>query len=346
MNFIPFLPFITSVIRLFLGFKIVRILVQLLGPTRFYSWKTFFWLGIFSWLMSSLASGLVDRVIYVCGWIFFIAAIDWFAREDKIPLRPWLTSALICIFVFDLATAGIKREALVFWPTIAGVVAAIPYFIDNQLYPKLPSQVERQRLVVLVLSQILLSCWLQFFIITQNLMADYPSLLADNLERSSFLVKVDLGKPERPKGVDLINGIKEELIQDLGQEPWSEVKERLSQPGFPESLQVTSDKVKQKVLPNSTTNLLGKETSEASLWEVESDTKPVASGYNLRLKAKWKGPHFENTDYQVEQYCEIVPVLVYKSDKESIKINCNQMQVRGWPQEVIDSKRKPFISIN
>lgn len=336
------MKFIAHAIKFVLALEVVQALIKALTPERYYCWKTFCWLSIFSWLTAALATGLVSRVIYICGWSLFIASIDWAAREEKIPLRPWLTAALICIFVFDVITGQVPKQAIVFWPPVAAIVAALPSFFNKQLYLKLPSEKERQKLLVLVLSQVLLSCWLQFAILTQNLMANYPSLLAEDISESNFLVKFEGIIQAKPKGVDIINGLKDELNDELGKQPWSEVKAWFSTPRLPEAVQVMSDEVKEQVLPVVNNNLLGQEKSERDLWEIQADARQTAAGYNLKLKAVWNGPRSQTEEYYVEQSCSISPVLVYSPNKDSIKFSCQEMKIEGWPQK--DPQKESFIS--
>ena len=332
------MKFITRAIQFVFALEAVKALNKAVTPDRYYSWKTFCWLSIFSWLMAALATGLVNRVIYICGWSLFVASIDWAAREKKMPLRPWLTAALICTFVFDTLMGQVPKQAIVFWPPIAAIVAALPYFFDKKLYFKLPSAKQRQQLILLVLSQILIGCWLQFTILTQNMMVNYPSFLAEDISESNFLVKFEGIIPAKPKGVEIINGVKDQLKEDLGKQPWSGVKQWFSNVGLQENVQVMSEDVKEQLIPVVANKLLGQQKSEKDLWEIKADAKQTAAGYNLRLKAVWTGPRSRNEPYYVEQSCSISPVLVYSPNKDSIKFNCQEMKVAGWPQD------EPFIS--
>lgn len=96
--------------------------------------------------MAMLASTrLLEDLLTNFGWIFLILGVHWWTtsanqlrigyseaeRKDGFPLSPWITGALVSLYLFGGGTGDIRREALIYWPSISAVIAAMPDFFGG-----------------------------------------------------------------------------------------------------------------------------------------------------------------------------------------------------------------------
>lgn len=288
-------------------------------PPSAFSWETMIFLSIFSYYMVWLASSReLKELLANFGWIFLIVGVHWgttsanqlrIGYDDKVPrdgfpVSPWITGALVSLYIFGAWTGEVRREALIYWPTISALIAIMPDFLgekpDGGLTFKKAPLGERQNIVVLVATNLLLSCWFQFHFITQDWLAQYPSLLADNFDSSSFVVKSPNSSQE-PRGVQILNAMEPKLSQQLNGKPWPEVERLLLKE---ERIKLVNKIQKQAIIPSST-------LEEDELWRVV----PIVSarkggGYNFNLQANWIGPRSQQKQKQAAQYSLVKPCQV------------------------------------
>ena len=140
---------------------------SLLIPPSYLSWQTCVLLSLFSWLMAILSEGtdaspFTVALLSTFSWLFLTIAL-WWALSDNpvkvgyVSISPWITAAVICVFVFGPWTTERLQWAMAVWPVIATVLVAIPKFVNWNLNWQLPKPPIRQYLVVLLLINLLLS---------------------------------------------------------------------------------------------------------------------------------------------------------------------------------------------
>jgi hypothetical protein len=278
--------------------KLLKWLKKLVTPPRAYSWQTLILLSLFSYVMSFLATGLVRNWLSTWGWIFLIWGVGWATNEQPIYigpfcLSPWITGALVCIFIFGSWSDGLPPLALIWWPPVSAVIAAMPHFLEKGLKLRLPPPRVRQQLVILFGSHLLISCWFQFYFVAQNLLYQYPSLLADDFSQSAFVVKLKTQPPTTPRGAIILNLMEPHILQDLDNQPWSQVEQWFLEQQ--KQIQAVRKQV-QKELPKAEEDLW---------WLFDSKEFPSASGYNLKMWALWQGPRSKPENYHIEKLCQI-----------------------------------------
>jgi Family of unknown function (DUF5357) len=294
-----------------------------------FSGTTALLLGIFSWLVYLLIQEpAAKELVAITGWFFLIVGTDWvlFKKTVPIPLLglkitygPWVTGALVSFalyinrfFIQDEATA------LVSWPLLSGLIAAVPTVLKTGPQIKryedfLPR--ERQFLVLLALISILLSCWIQFYFLLDNLVQQYPSLLADaNISRSAFIVRVN--PPPVSKGVEILDTaeavIRENLRRgELRGRSWADGQRLLF------NVQTETSPIRPRdMAPAIATKVFGNTPSveEAPLWLYNAqffpsnvDNAPGAQQSpwfgTLVLQAIWRGPSSQPNGYTLEKSC-------------------------------------------
>lgn len=267
--------------------------------------------------MSILADGFIKDLLINFAWIFLILGVFWGSTacsrlrigyrtpaEPGIPLSPWITGALVSIYIFgvllDNGTGEMSQEMLVSWPIISAMIAILPDYLGAGGFKvKTPAPEKRQQEVLLLGSQILLSCWFQFHFVVQDYLAQYPSLQADDFRKSAFVVKWEgLLYTETPRGAEILNTVENDLEKQLDARSWPEVERLLLQDERKKLIETTQQQAKERLL----------RVEEDELWDVTSKVSSRGSGYNLELQAIWRGPRSRDQPYVVTKTCQITPV--------------------------------------
>ncbi len=285
-------------------------------PPSAFSWQTLILLSLFSYYMAFLATEYVSYLLINFAWIFLILGVFWGtttanqfrvgydekAKKDGFPLSPWITGALVSIYIFGGYEGEITRETIIYWPVISAVIASIPDFLgENEaggLKLKAAPLQKRQNLVVLFGTQLLLSCWFQFTFVVQDWLVQYPSLMADDFQQSAFVMKQQSATSTMPRGGLILNAMEPKLVQQLGSRPWSEVERLLLKEERAKLINTIAAQTKQQL----------QSVEEDELWQVTSGVSSRASGYNLELEAIWEGPHAKPQKYSVVKPCQITQV--------------------------------------
>jgi hypothetical protein len=282
---------------------------KFLTPAKAYSWQTFIYLSVFSWGISYFAVGYIRDIIAFCGWLFLLAGTTWYTTDDPLripgtfmPVGAVITGFLVSVFAFGYQESGLTFNTIVIWPTIAALVTAIPNFFEGNggrlPNAKLPKLQDRQKVVVLLAWCMLISCWLQFYFVIDKWLKEYPSLRADNFQKSAFVIRLE-PPARKPKTGDLIlNKLQPLVNQQLANKPWGEVEKWLI-----EANQQLGNLGRRTINSN-----LGK-SQERLLWRVEPRVVNIKPGYGYRLDILtiWGGPSANSQGYYWKKSCLIQP---------------------------------------
>lgn len=291
-------------------------------------------LSIFSYYMTWLAStSLLKDLLSNFAWIFLIIGVHWGTTSanqlrigydstiprDGFPVSPWITGGLVSLYIFGAWTGEVGREALIYWPTISALIAIMPDFLgetpDGGLTLKKAPLNTRQDMVVLVGTQLLLSCWFQFHFVTQDWLAQYPSILADNFNDSSFVTKFQPLNSEKPRGALILDTMEPQLRQQLNGKPWPEVERLL----LKEERNKLVDKIQTQAVKQVTP------VDEDELWEVTPNVSSrKGGGYNLNLQANWLGPRARPKEYSLVKPCQVTQVATPAKSPATKPLNANQ----------------------
>lgn len=271
-------------------------LQKLLLPPRAFSWETLVLLSLGSCFAAYISTGIVRTFISNCGWIFLIFGVCWGTAQKRlrignIYLSPWITGALVSTYIFGNISQ--PDLAVIFWPIISAVIATVPNYFGKGLKLQLPNPDKRQKMMVFFLSHVVISCWFQFYYILQDWLQEYPSLLADDLRRSAFLVKLPASEPVISRGTLILNSLETKLSEKLDNKPWSQIERWL---------QDRENNLKSAV--QASKKELG-EVEEDAWWQFTSKLSSSESGYNLQLIAIWQGPRSKPEMFSIEKLCKI-----------------------------------------
>jgi Family of unknown function (DUF5357) len=301
---------------------------KLLTPTKAYSWQTFIYLSLFSWGISYLAVGYIKDIIAFCGWLFLLAGTAWYTTDDPLrvpgtfmPVGAVITGFLFSVFAFGHQENVLTSKTIVIWPTIAAIVTAIPNFFEGSggrsATAKLPKLQDRQKVVILLAWCMLLSCWLQFYFVIDKWLKEYPSLRADNFQKSAFVIRLEPPVPKPRNGDLILNKLQPLVTQQIAKKPWSEVEKWL----------LEANQQLGNLGRRSIENNLGK-SKEKILWRVEPRVVNIKSGYRLDILTIWAGPSADYRGYYWKKSCLIQPSTSNKQtdNKNTVaNISCERL---------------------
>ncbi|MEH2361929.1 septal junction protein FraD [Nostoc sp.] len=292
---------------------------KILIPPKAYSWQTFIYLSVFSWILSYFAIGYIKDIIAFFGWLFLIAGTAWYTTEDPLrvpgtfmPVGAVITGFLVSVFAFGSQEEVITPRIIVFWPTISALITAIPEFIegnDTDAKARIPKPEDRQRIIILVASSMLLSCWIMFYFVMDNWLREYPSLQADSFKRSTFVVRTIEPVKIPQNGVIILEKLQPIVIEQIAERPWSEVEKWLLD-------------AKQRVgtLGREVIKINLSQYEEKELWHVEPRVANTKSGYILDLLSIWIGPSSNPQGYYLKKSCRIEPVAATNNSGNKITV--------------------------
>ncbi|UZQ55669.1 DUF5357 domain-containing protein [Trichothermofontia sichuanensis B231] len=172
--------------------------VKILIPPQTSSWQTFFLVSISSFFLAQFANApFLQIILKTLGWLFALISVHWwtFQNSDKVSIAkqffigPWLTGLLVCLVLLKEWIVPYPDRVLIYtaasWPLVSVAIAIWPRFSDPgvrfvgtdddpEKYQKIIDN--RRDIMLLVLGNLILSCWLRFyFIVAKWVELSYPS---------------------------------------------------------------------------------------------------------------------------------------------------------------------------
>jgi hypothetical protein len=281
-------------------------LKAVLLPKRYFSWQTVIYMSLFSWLMSLLSSGLAATVFTVgvmatSSWIFLALGVGWALEANRvrpmgISIAPWVSGAILCLFLFGSWGGRWAQPALTTWPLISFLVVAIPNLVSWELQPKVPPPAIRQKLVLLFFLSLLFSSWFQFYFRIQNWLQAYPSLIADDFDRSNFVYRIPGQSVPLSAGVTHLTEAETIIKDQLSGKPWPWVERWLL------NIEGQQQAIQQQIYNTRYGS------AEDALWRLDLQPLSSGAGYTLKLRAIWTGPTADQSGYYLEKTCQVMPM--------------------------------------
>ena len=123
--------------------QILTNLGNLLRPPRYFAWQTVIYMSLFSWLMSMLARAVFATpftvgLLATISWICLAIGVGWALETNKIrpfgiSIAPWVSGAILCLFLFGSWGGRWLQPALVAWPLMSFAMVAIPTLVSWDL---------------------------------------------------------------------------------------------------------------------------------------------------------------------------------------------------------------------
>jgi hypothetical protein len=276
-----------------------------LSKIKPFSWETALLLSLLSWFVFLLVQGrLVKHFVSIFAWGFLIIGTDWalMGKKVTIPLigytfqyAPWLTGALACAAFFsnDFIIRD-WRSALISYPIFAAVFMGYAKFIQNGLKWQVPDPGGRQDLVLSFLFCGLLSCWVQFHFLVQDLVQQYPNLLTEDFDRSVFVTRLNPVRRSRTKAFSLLEATELRVRQELAGKTWVEAEAWLR----------NVDSIEADLNRQVVDQVYGdQQIREKQLWQITVDPVFNPTVIELNLRTTWLGASSRPNGYTLRRPC-------------------------------------------
>jgi hypothetical protein len=283
-------------------------LAKVLVPPRYFAWQTVLYMSLFSWLMSVLALAVLATpftvgLLATFSWILLAVGIGWALEANKVrpfgvPIAPWVSGGILCMFLFGSWGGQWFQSALVAWPLVSFAVVALPQLVGWNLKPKSPPPPVRQQLALLFCLSLLFSSWFQFYFRIQSWVRDYPSLVADSVDKSAFVYRVPGQAIALPAGVNHLTVAEAMLREQVADKPWPAVERWL----------LNLDGQRQAMQRQVQSQMGLNPSLEDRLWRIDFQPVTNGEGYTLKLWAIWLGPAADQSGYYLEKSCLLMPI--------------------------------------
>jgi len=272
------------------------------------SWQTFISLSVFSVIVAGITNSPIQIIIANLGWLFLVIGIWWFTYDPIVKKKltfnglfigPWIVGAIMCLWLFGSWDGAPTPASFISWPPVSALIWSTRRFIKGDPDKKTPTYTvpkpdDRQDIVLMLLSNLIISCWFQLHFLLQDWLIAYPTIRSDDFSRSAFVVKLYPENTSNTGGITLLNAAEQSLKTRLEGKPWADVERWLS----PEQLNQEIPRLAadaQKQMPRS---------SENNLWDLRGRVLPD-SQYTLELQAIWQGPSARTEGYYITKACQI-----------------------------------------
>lgn len=283
--------------------KFLRLANLIISP-RSFSWKTLILFGLFFWIMALVFGGLIgnlrlQNIFSFWGCLVIVCGYAWFTVENPLivqgfSLSTWILVEVLCLFLASLQPKNIQ----VIWmiaPVLSAIFAAWPEFMAAERNLKNLKNEQRFKLLIWLLIHLVISSWINFYLMIQYWVKEYPSLLADDLSQSDFVVKIQPFSRPTTGGEKVLNAMERQLKIQVDGKLWMVAENWLKNVNQLEKLQ---NQAKQRI----------SRVQEKNLWKFRTKVTAQKTGYNLLMIAEWQGPSSHPQGYLLKKVCQVNPV--------------------------------------
>ncbi|MFB2836801.1 DUF5357 family protein [Floridanema evergladense] len=276
-------------------------LITLIKPPQTFSWQTLIYTSIFFWIIALLLGILTGNAklqdtFSLLGCVIIISGYAWFTVErpfivQGFSLSAWILVGVICLFITSVQPKFASFIWIV-WPVLSAIVAAWPEFIAAGRKLNNLRNEQRFKLLIWFLIHLIFSCWIQFSLIIQGWILQYPSLLADDLSQSDFVVTIKSFSRPVTEGEKVLEAMERQLKTKLEGKSWVIAENWFRDTNQLEKLQNQAKQTLSKI-------------EEKNLWKFNAKITDQKTGYNLLMVAEWQGPSSNPQGYLLKKVCQV-----------------------------------------
>jgi hypothetical protein len=305
-----------------------KILKPLLPPKLFH-WQTPLLISLFFFFLSAIEinNQELKTMLADLSWICVTIGVGWRTNQPplliwEINISPWIIGALISVFLSEKLALNYQSLAIIFWPLISVCLAVIIKFIQsNRELQKSPPLI-RPIFLILILTHLLISCWLAFHFTIQDWIKQYPSLLAEDFSKSSFVISLNPRSLTNSRGMLIIKLMENQLNIKIRNQSWEKVEAWLIAMSKKEIYM--RNEISKKIPP----------LPENSHWNLQTQIIQGQSRYQITLLAIWEGPSTKPGGYTMSKYCEVTKIVNYAN------ITCQAIKMDNPPVKTTKIKGK------
>ena len=273
-----------------------------------FSWQVALLLSLFSWLTYLLIRDAgIKQFISAVAWIFLIVGVDWWLLKEEFTLPgiglkfrygAWITGALaVCALWSNGWLIQDGETALTTWPLLSVIFATLPHFLKPGFEVKSPNSEVRKDLAIVILLGILLSCWLRFHFLLQHYLQNYPSIAADNISRSAFVVRMNPHSVPSTSGVKILNAAEATVRNELAKRSWNDGQRWL--------IDISTQAPLLKSQSIITAYQEAPNLREQELWDFSTQYSRSIPTNRLQLETTWTGASSQGEGYSLRKVCDI-----------------------------------------
>ena len=273
-----------------------------------FSWQVALLLSLFSWFTFLLIRDPgIKQFVSLVGWFFLIVGVDWWLLKEEFTLPgiglkfrygAWITGALaVCALWSNGWLIQDSETALTTWPLLSVIFATLPRFLRPEFKIQSPSSETRRDLVIVILLGILLSCWLRFHFLLQHYLHNYPSIAADNISHSAFVVRLNPHSVPSTSGVKILNAAEATVRNELAKRSWNDGQRWL--------VDISTQAPLLKSQSIITAYQEAPELREQDLWEFKTQYSRSIPTNRLQLETTWTGASSQGEGYSLRKVCDI-----------------------------------------
>lgn len=314
-------------------------------PPIIFSYQTLILLSIYSLLLGLLTTGFTNRAIIACGWMFFLLGTAWSLNEKPIRigsflLNFWIMAVLICIFVFGYILEDLfQPELWVTLPLVVMLIMTINEFTNPKLQFQIPNVVICQKLFTQLAIHLLISCWMQFFIVVNDIIESYPVLVREDFGNSVFVNKLPFLPAPKSRGEVALESVVTVVKERLDNQSWQTIESLLE----PTNREQWIGEIWQRFLPTNPNTLpINSNTKENSLWEFTTSAIPENNGYLLALITEWQGPRAGAGKVSFVSNCEIRRAI--EPFTEPFRKPSTELPIEPFVEPFVEPFIEPFMN--
>lgn len=296
-------------------------------PKQHHSWQAALWLSLLGCLFTAITDAPVHDILARLSWVSFIVAVGWLTTQENpiviwgLSLGPWITGLLVCLFLFSTSgQSTLPREAALSWPLIAAAIAVLPdvFSLETARWTKPPKRV-RQRLMILVFSNLLLVCWILFYYRIQDWLVTYPGLQGERFDGSTFVFQRTIADRNFDRGYAVVDTMESQLRRNTVNRPRKDAELWLY--NIQKEPQSFRDSVLQELAQTEAARVGGSQAKDEPYWGLEATIGEPS--YKVTFGARWQGPSHSRVGYIVQKACQVS----FGSDDRG-RVGCNNSEVR------------------
>ena len=292
----------------------------ILNPDQELSWRTFLFLCLFAWIMAlptsegpwlfakltgnsqiDGASALFFQMafarwlLFTTGWICLCISMAWLLVKSAIVIpffaikiypAAWVVGLLTSTYFFIMGTGDVRSAAMVGWPLISAGYTLFPKVVSSSTGKfKAPDHKTLQEFTILFLASATVSCWLQFQVMVQQWITQYPVLLLGSLNESAFVIPVG----DRPPVFDIAEATLDQTLQ-LQSMPqvrtWIQNADQYSD-AVNDRFQAKLAAAKNQLLENLLEDMQGKSASEEIPTTAPAEPVLEPEQWSMRVMPDW-----------------------------------------------------------
>jgi hypothetical protein len=247
------------------------------------------------WGLNAAAS---HQIITVCAIIFSLIGVTWaqFKHPWKIfglEIWPGIAALIMCLLIFRYLDEWLYLTGIT-WPILWGALAAASNFLKSQKSGQKSGvfQAEiRIKIVIIMLVSCLVSTWVQFAFLIDHWREQYPTIIAEDVSQSTFVVRVNRAAPPDTRGASILEAMVAFVQSQVEGKRWQEVKAWITK--------LTKGQLESSV------KLRLPQYGENQWWELQAAIAQTENGYKLELFVIWNGPQTKSKLDYFRKTCEI-----------------------------------------